>query len=431
MRKFILGRNDFILSHTQFKRAILTGQLSIIAIIFCIGYLSYDLLLNVDGSWVFQSALGICAIISFLLNRAGRYSAAKILLGISANIVIFMFAITEPITLGVHVFFIVTSLGAWAAFGYEERGRALTLFIFSISLFLISFFVRLDLLPPAPETEGYLQFNLMANYLTALISSFLIIYFLVNVNHRTESSLRENEKKMVAQNEELIQLNAELDRFAYSSSHDLRAPLNSIIGLIGLSDKTDDPEELRTYRRMMKERISHLDQFIKDIADYSRNSRGALKFQSIHLRKFVRETLESLRFAEGADRIRVDLSIDDMLSIRSDSMRLQMILSNLISNAFRYHDPEKPEATLLIQASTPNLSQLIIVIKDNGLGIPKEHLDRIFDMFYQAHGQKTGSGLGLYIVKETIEKLGGEIQVESEVGVGSSFKVTLPLISNE
>jgi signal transduction histidine kinase len=116
--------------------------------------------------------------------------------------------------------------------------------------------------------------------------------------------------------------------------------------------------------------------------------------------------------------------------LRSDATRVRIVLANLLSNAFKYSKPAKENAFIKI-GSIRTPTHIEIAIHDNGTGIDQQYLPKIFDMFFQANDNSEGSGLGLYIVKETLEKIQGEIRVQSEVGKGTEFVITLPVEMNE
>jgi signal transduction histidine kinase len=220
-------------------------------------------------------------------------------------------------------------------------------------------------------------------------------------------------------------LNIELDKFVYSSSHDLMAPLRSILGLINLCHLSEDPEETKKYLSMIKGRVSELEKFIKEMSDYSKNARQAIVVEEIEIKRLLRDVLETLRFYPHAERLLVDIDVQDELKIFSDHTRLKVIFSNIISNCFKYCDLSKKESFVRISASRiPGM--IYVEIEDNGVGIKESALPKIFDMFYRAHDHGEGTGLGLYIVKEAIDKVGGTIAVHSHVGKGTTFKITLP-----
>jgi len=231
--------------------------------------------------------------------------------------------------------------------------------------------------------------------------------------------------EMQRKNRELEKVSFELDRFVYSASHDLRAPLTSILGLLYLlRDDTKDDNTLH-YIRLMEDSILKLDNTIKDIVAYSRNSRSELSSEPIELSVLVGEILSSLRYLENPDLILSEIVHVDLVDVfYADRNRLQVILNNLLSNSIRYRHPER-QPDIRIHCEVLG-NEIRLVVSDNGIGISERHIDRIFDMFYRSNEGSTGSGLGLYIVRETIRKMNGTIQVESEQGKSTVFTITIP-----
>lgn len=234
------------------------------------------------------------------------------------------------------------------------------------------------------------------------------------------------EEKTVRQNDLLEKANAELDRFLYITSHDLKAPLLSIEGLINLAQISEDAAEIELCLKMMKERINGLQNFIADIIDYSRNVRVGLINEEIDLRKLVEAIYEELYYIENAEKIDFRIDIEDDFKFISDEKRINVILKNLISNAIKYQNRRRRKPSIIVSAYEED-NQLLISIKDNGDGIEPEIQEKVYDMFYRGSEKSSGSGLGLYIVKEMVSQLEGNIELESEVGKGSEFKLTLPV----
>lgn len=234
------------------------------------------------------------------------------------------------------------------------------------------------------------------------------------------------EQQIRLQNDLLAKANDELDRFVYSASHDLRAPLSSLLGLITIAEKTDSKEEVALCLEMMKKRVVTMEGFIKEITDYSRNSRLGVERQKVRIYTLVQEVVDSLKYTHGAERITIDLDIKPDLTFVTDPGRLKVVLNNLIANAIKYHDLTKESPFIKVKADANQTSNTILV-SDNGQGISEEHVENIFNMFYRASENSEGSGLGLYIVKETLNKLEGKISVESTISKGSMFKVLLPV----
>jgi signal transduction histidine kinase len=138
------------------------------------------------------------------------------------------------------------------------------------------------------------------------------------------------------------------------------------------------------------------------------------------------EVLESLRYFPGASELLISLEVQEDLVVIGDRFRLQVVLNNLLSNAFKYRDSSKEKSFVILRAEVVD-ADLVITVEDNGLGIPETHIARVFDMYVRAHETSHGSGLGLYIVKETVEKMGGKIAVASEVLSGTCFTATIPI----
>jgi PAS domain S-box-containing protein len=235
---------------------------------------------------------------------------------------------------------------------------------------------------------------------------------------------RKAEEKIIEQNVLLAKANKELDRFVYSASHDLRSPLSSILGLINLMEKANDKNEAQTYLGLMRGRIKVLDDFIKEIVSYSQNARLEVENKTFNLHRFATEVVDNLKFAEEAKDLDIVINCPMDLMVYTDARRLNVILNNLIGNAIKYKDASKLKPFVVIDAKSIS-SGCEICIKDNGIGISENHLPKIFDMFYRASDKSYGSGLGLYIVKETMEKMGGTISVESQHHQGSLFKLSL------
>jgi PAS domain S-box-containing protein len=242
---------------------------------------------------------------------------------------------------------------------------------------------------------------------------------------QSEKRRRQSELALMNQFEELQKTNRELDRFVYSASHDLRAPLASILGLVHIAEIESESPSVKDYLKMIEHSIKRLDGFIADILDYSRNSRKAVQVERIDFDALISETINNQNFLDSFERIKISVEINESYPFYSDRHRLAIILNNLLSNAIKYQDFRKEESYISLKV-TASSNHVSIIIVDNGIGIEENHLDRIFDMFYRATDKAKGSGLGLYIAKETILRLGGFIKVESVYGLSTTFVVTIP-----
>jgi len=425
-KDLLLGNRGQHLSYSAFKLAILTGQLSLLTFLVSTGYILFDLYYEVYDSWPLQSLSALLALASFLLNRRGHYFPAKLTLGLSTNLIIFIFSAIEPVETGLSFLFIICALGAISTLGFEQKRLAILFIALSLVLFILSTVMDLDLFTRRSVTSDYVRVNIIINFIATFAAASLIFYFLLSLNYYTERALRENEKRLHDKNEELVKVNKELDRFVYSAAHDLRSPISSVRGLINLVKLSHNPQEIKSYVDMMDTQLINLNKFIDEIVLYSRNTRVAVKTDFVNLKKLVSEILTSLQFYPGSEKVQVDVRIPEDASLQSDATRIQIVLANLISNAFKYSNHATGNTFIKITA-TKTQNHMEISIQDNGTGIDDQYLPHIFDMFFQANEKSDGSGLGLYIVKETLEKIQGKIRVYSELGKGTEFIVTLPL----
>jgi ligand-binding sensor domain-containing protein/signal transduction histidine kinase len=252
-----------------------------------------------------------------------------------------------------------------------------------------------------------------------LLTLFLLVVFYTIYKWRV--------KAVEHKNSELIKVNSELDRFVYSASHDLRAPLASILGLVKLTRIDDNPEHKLQYLDKVEKSIHKLDGFIHDIINYSRNARTEIESHPVDFHKEIEEILEGLKYQENCELIRKEVQIKGQGIFHTDTKRLNIVLFNLVTNAIKYHnlDQQDPFIKIRIDYTSTNAE---IEISDNGIGIDQHHLDNIFKMFYRADERSSGSGLGLFIAKEAIEKLNGTLNVKSAIGEGSTFVVKLPAL---
>lgn len=224
--------------------------------------------------------------------------------------------------------------------------------------------------------------------------------------------------------EELKIRNAELDNFVYKVSHDLRAPLSSVLGLVNLSrlqGNTDSPLE---YIGLIGEKIQALDNFIGDVLSHSKNLKMEVNIGRVDLQKILDQTFTDLSYLKGAKETRRSIRIEG-IDLYSDHWRVSEIFRNLISNAIKYRRPDASDSEILIKINVDHLCA-DITFADNGIGIKDSSLNRIFEMFYRATEQGDGSGIGLYIVKNAVDKLGGQIRVASKPGQGTRFHILLP-----
>ncbi|MEQ9287445.1 MAG: two-component regulator propeller domain-containing protein [Cyclobacteriaceae bacterium] len=232
-------------------------------------------------------------------------------------------------------------------------------------------------------------------------------------------------RDITGRNQALGKINSELDRFVYSASHDLRAPLSSTISLASIARMETSPERKDEYISLMEGCMNKMDQFISDIIDFSRNKNQEVRPEEFDIGQLISEIFDNLKYLDRAESVKAEIDIKGNSLVFSDKLRVKMVLSNLIANAIIYSSPERPDPFVNVQVEQTNAS-IGIKIMDNGIGIPAAEKPKVFNMFYRANDQSKGSGLGLYIVKESVEKLSGTIQLTSEEGKGTTFHIKIP-----
>lgn len=238
------------------------------------------------------------------------------------------------------------------------------------------------------------------------------------------SELKEIQRSVITKNEELKKINTELDNFVYSVSHDLRSPLLAIKGLINLIFQTSSLDKnVETYLKLAEDSVLRLDSTIQEILEYSRNARLDLELKEVDLAQLVEPIFADLKFS-APEGIELQMEIDGNSRIITDETRISVLLKNIIGNAVKYRR-NIPEAFVKVLVSQSEAST-IIRVEDNGQGIPQKNLDKVFDMFFRGTSESIGTGLGLYLCKEIVDKFGGKISVTSEWNQGSTFIIEHP-----
>jgi len=218
--------------------------------------------------------------------------------------------------------------------------------------------------------------------------------------------------------------NDELNQFVYKVSHDLRAPLASIRGIVELEKIQRKGRPAIKHLDLIEERVMILDEFIRNILSHSRNLNTSLDNQKIDFKKIIGDCYKELEFLNNALSVKRISKISGT-AFYSDPSRVFEIFRNLISNGIKYVDYNKPEPFIKITIKTTS-QECQIDIEDNGIGIAPQFKEKVFEMFYRANEKSEGSGIGLYIVKQAVNKLGGKVKMSSDISVGTKFNIKLP-----
>jgi two-component system, sensor histidine kinase len=313
--------------------------------------------------------------------------------------------------------------GYWFLYGILSLYVAIR-FGFGFVIIFNSFILILTYVLPAVLHNEFKEAMIVNDKMVKIQLGSGLLYVFSIVTGRVISDAGALQKRLNQQYKELEQANKELDRFVYSVSHDLSAPLKSIMGLINISRIEKNEQQLKFYIDNIESSVHRLENFINEILDYSRNERQKVTWEDINLLALCQDILDDLKFQEDFSKISIDLSGIGSDVARSDKMRLRIILNNLLSNAIKFQSPASQNPYIRVSLHTA-ADKYVIDVEDNGEGIKPELKDKIFEMFFRGSQRSKGSGLGLYIAREAAEKIQGTISVDSAFGKGTVFHVEL------
>jgi two-component system, sensor histidine kinase len=289
-----------------------------------------------------------------------------------------------------------------------------------------SYVLFITYLIPSILNPHFISLMVLNNEMVKIQLGSSILYVFSTITGRVISDVDIAKRKLNVKNKELEQINKELDRFVYSVSHDLSAPLKSIQGLVTISLMDKKNEHKEEYLLKVGQSASKLDFFIKEILDYSRNKRLGIHPEQIQLLQLCEEVIDGLKYIDHFQTMRFDLEEISSTLVYSDRLRLKIILNNLFSNAIKFQKRTPGQNPLLKVFLKNEKNSQKIIVRDNGEGIRTEYQSKIFEMFFRANENSNGSGLGLYIAKEAAEKIGGKLSVNSEYGQGCDFILEIP-----
>lgn len=226
-------------------------------------------------------------------------------------------------------------------------------------------------------------------------------------------------------NKELQIAYDELDRFAYSVSHDLKDPLSGIKSAINVAQDFNKIEDILAAMSLIEDSLDRLDNYVDRLRDYYLIRRGALSITPIDFHELL-ESVDRFYTSRPTNKdVKLELQVEQHGEFNCDRVILEMILHNLLSNAFKYQKTECEDKWINIQVRVENKIARILV-SDNGIGIDSAYLEDIFKIFFRGTNQAHGMGFGLYNLYHVLLKLQGTIAVESELGTGTTFTIEIP-----
>lgn len=297
---------------------------------------------------------------------------------------------------------------------------------------------RLDAIRAEREKELQAQ-KQFRNFLVALIALAAVIVlltlYLYIVKRRSNKVLQVANAKVQQQNLQLQELNATKDKFFSIISHDLKGPLNSFTSFSGLLINHTDSlskDEIKMLAKDLDKSLKNLFALLENLLEWSRSQTGSIEFkpERFDLPALLQQNKELLQAQAQNKKITLESQYTDALTINAHRHSVNTVVRNLISNAIKF----TPEGGTIVLGMKQSDDKVIVSIRDNGVGMPPEVVQKLFriDTKYSTKGtaDEKGTGLGLILCKEFIEKNGGRIWVESEVGKGSVFSFTLPYVAD-
>jgi signal transduction histidine kinase len=276
------------------------------------------------------------------------------------------------------------------------------------------------------ESSGFTRFDLEQLATIAQIAAQAIKN--AKAFQKIARDAAELENRVAERTAQLQETNAELDTFAYSVSHDLRAPLRAIQGfaeiLLENKDRAHDPERSDFLWRILGA-ARDMDQMVQDLLAYSRVSRQDILARTVNLDQVVRDAVEQLELAGAGGAFHLE-TVGPLPKARGNHAVLVQVVLNLLSNSVKYVAPGvTPKLRIWAERADAGVR---LFVQDNGIGIAAEDQERIFNAFERLHGVETykGTGIGLAIARKAVTRLGGRIGVQSRLGEGSRFWIELP-----
>ena len=410
-----------------------------------INFFAFNYLSEITGLWVFTNLILAWSRGKSHWKITWLSSTEAVLY--TSSIAFILFIMNRPdlsIALERSFPFLIIPFLLWVAF--RSNIQAATTIVLTISLFSIYMTIHASgpFVLTEPESSLLLLqlFVLVIAVTTVLLSA--AVYERTDVKKKLEAfnenlevavdkrtaqlaseiKIREKtEHKIRISNNELRKTNEELDNFVYKVSHDLRAPISSILGLVNIAKNDQAVENMIACINQIEKSAITQDNFIKDIIELTKNARVKPKRQKIDFEKLVDETFDYLRYSMNSKPAKPKLHLHQDKEFYSDANRMKVIFNNIISNSIKYSDPNHTEIDIDVEVVNGHAK---INIGDKGNGIEKKYQNDVFNMFFRATDQNAGSGLGLYIVKETVHKLKGDVVIESELNKGTTLKMKLP-----
>lgn len=248
----------------------------------------------------------------------------------------------------------------------------------------------------------------------------------ITANKMAEITLKNSIEELQKTQKALEYKNLELDTFVYRASHDLRGPITTILGLCNVLNMENSYESTKNYYTLINERTQRLDEILKELMTVTQMKDIKTIYQRIDFQHLINRIKLGLTNLVNFPTVKWEVQIAPETVIYSDENLLQLILQHLLENAINFARIINNHAYLRITVEESKDNMFCLTVVDNGQGIPKEAVSQIFNMFYRGSEDSNGSGLGLYLLKNALDRLGGTVEVQTIFGAGTTFVVQIP-----
>jgi light-regulated signal transduction histidine kinase (bacteriophytochrome) len=232
-------------------------------------------------------------------------------------------------------------------------------------------------------------------------------------------------KELKTRNQELKRAYSNLERFVYSASHDLRAPIVSIQGIMDVIKLEPDPLKKSSYISMLEQSVVKLDHFTQNLINYYQNLHNELSPSELDIEDFLTGIKRSFDRFDQNSAMKVEFSVIANRKFKTDENRLKTAIQNIVSNSLAAANPENPNSFVKIQAEIKE-RELLLHIQDNGKGMNAKKLSYLKDTLEGNIPYESGRGLGTFIVREVLHKLHGKARIESKENEGCNLYLVIP-----
>jgi len=424
-RLFVLG----ITPNVPFREAKLmrfTNMLSVLVVLGIVLYIPYSV---ITGSYMlaaieFVDAMMVASALWFA--HKGRFNASKFILIGVVNVFIYINACYIGHNANIQHFYVLINIVPFLVFRLNQYREILASMAMTIGSFLVyqltySYWVPYNL--PADVQSGTNTIGMWLDFVLFAVG----IYLLAKNNFDIEEQLAESYTTLQVQAAELKRSNEDLEQFGYIVSHDLRVPLRNIISFMGLLEKRHQQDLSTDGKEFIQHSVNgakRMERLIEDMLAYSKMGRNLPAPQAVDVNEVLNIICFEMREKTQAAGQRITIAGKMPVVPNVHSSMVYHVLQNLITNGLKFNKTAQPEVTVAVSEQELHY---VFSVTDNGIGIPAEHKNKLFQMFRRLHTEAEfqGTGIGLAICKKIVNFYNGEIWLESEPGNGTTFYFTL------